>query len=151
MLSTLKTESAYSAFKLNPCCSELAPLQPGLLQSAFLWGYGVTQVLGGVLGDKFGGARVLLGGLALWSLAIALIPASTLMSQPIIGLVAARMLFGAASGCALPASSSAVATYVAPEKRASSLSMIFTFFNCGRRETGGGLCCAFPRTSSGTL
>ena len=34
----------------------------GSLQSSFLWGYGMTQVIGGVAADKAGGARVLLGG-----------------------------------------------------------------------------------------
>lgn len=40
-------------------------------------------------------------------------------------------MFGAASGCAVPASAAAVASYVVPERRSSSLSFIFTFFNCG--------------------
>jgi len=103
----------------------------GLLQSAFFWGYGVTQVLGGVAADKFGGAKVLLMGLGLWSVGVAMIPAATLTPAPIAVIVAARVLFGAASGCTMPASAAAVASCVPAERRSSSLSLIFTFFNCG--------------------
>ena len=84
----------------------------GLLQSAFFWGYGLTQIVGGVAADAVGGARVLLIGLGLWSVAVALIPASALSPNPIVTLIIARALFGAASGCAVPASAAAVAASV---------------------------------------
>ena len=103
----------------------------GLLQSAFFWGYGVTQILGGVAADRFGGAKVLLAGLGLWSVGVAMIPAATLTPTPVAVIVAARVLFGAASGCMMPASAAAVALSVPAERRSSSLSLIFTFFNCG--------------------
>lgn len=103
----------------------------GLLQSAFFWGYGVTQILGGVAADRFGGAKVLLAGLGLWSVGVAMIPAATLTPAPVAVIVAARVLFGAASGCVMPASAAAVALSVPAERRSSSLSLIFTFFNCG--------------------
>ena len=103
----------------------------GLLQSAFFWGYGVTQILGGVAADRFGGAKVLLAGLGLWSVGVATIPAATLTPTPVAVIVAARVLFGAASGCMMPASAAAVALSVPAERRSSSLSLIFTFFNCG--------------------
>jgi ACS family sodium-dependent inorganic phosphate cotransporter len=92
----------------------------------------VTQILGGLAADRLGGARVLLVGLGLWSLAVTAIPAASAMSSsPVAMLVAARVMFGAASGCAIPASAAAVASYVPSERRSSSLSLIFTFFNCG--------------------
>jgi len=103
----------------------------GLLQSSFLWGYGFTQILGGVAADEFGGARVLLVGLGLWSIAVAAIPFCASTSAPVAAMVAARVVFGAASGCALPGSAAAVASYVTPERRAGALSVIFTLFNCG--------------------
>ncbi len=37
------------------------PLQ-GLIQSAFLWGYTATQLLGGSLADKYGGRAVIAFG-----------------------------------------------------------------------------------------
>lgn len=52
------------------------------------WGYGFTQILGGVAADRLGGARVLLVGLGMWSLAVTAIPAaSTLTSAPVAMLV----------------------------------------------------------------
>ena len=88
-------------------------------------------ILGGVAADEFGGARVLLVGLGLWSIAVAAIPFCASTSAPVAAMVAARVVFGAASGCALPGSAAAVASYVTPERRAGALSVIFTLFNCG--------------------
>lgn len=34
----------------------------GLIQSAFLWGYTATQLLGGALADKYGGRAVIAAG-----------------------------------------------------------------------------------------
>ena len=50
-------------------------------------GYGVTQILGGIAADRLGGARVLLVGLGLWSLAVTAIPAATSLSSPVTMLV----------------------------------------------------------------
>lgn len=56
--------------------------------SSTAWGYGFTQILGGVAADRLGGARVLLVGLGMWSLAVTAIPAaSTLTSAPVAMLV----------------------------------------------------------------
>ena len=103
----------------------------GILQSAFLWGYGATQVVGGVAADALGGARVLLFGLLLWSVAVAAIPASAASPFPVATLVAARALFGAASGCAVPAAAAAVAAYVPRARKSAALSAVFAAFNCG--------------------
>ena len=100
-------------------------------QSAFLWGYGATQLVAGAASDRFGGARTLLGGLFCWSLAVASTPLSALANAPTMALVASRFLFGAASGCALPASAAAVAAHVPAERRSGALSAIFAMFNCG--------------------
>ena len=55
----------------------------GLIQSSFLFGYALTPIFGGVLADKIGGARVLLGGLLVWSLATMVTPlaASTTLND----------------------------------------------------------------------
>ena len=103
----------------------------GILQSAFLWGYGATQVVGGVAADALGGARVLLLGLALWSVAVVAVPASAVSPFPVAALVAARALFGAASGCAVPAAAAAVAAYVPRDRKSVALSTVFAAFNCG--------------------
>jgi len=103
----------------------------GILQSAFLWGYGATQVLGGVAADTLGGARVLLFGLFFWSLAVAVVPASAVSPFPVATLIAARFLFGAASGCAVPAAAAAVAAYVPSDRKSVGLSTVFASFNLG--------------------
>ena len=96
-----------------------------LAQSSFLWGYGVTQLAAGAASDKYGGVKVLLGGLAMWSLAVAATPVSAMTSAPVMAVVASRFLFGAASGCALPASAAAVAAHV-PEERRSGACLLYT-------------------------
>ena len=115
-------------------------------QSAFLWGYGVTQLAAGAASDRFGGARTLLGGLFAWSLAIAATPLSAMASAPTTALAVSRFMFGAASGCALPASAAAVAAHVPPERRSGALSAIFAMFNCGSAfglAAAGGLIATF--------
>ena len=54
----------------------------GVIQSAFLYGYMATQLLGGFLADKYGGKMVMAGGIAWFSLASLLLP--NLMSQPAV-------------------------------------------------------------------
>lgn len=46
-----------------PLAAELqwAPARQGLVQSAFLWGYMATQLLGGWAADKYGGRSVFSG------------------------------------------------------------------------------------------
>jgi ACS family sodium-dependent inorganic phosphate cotransporter/ACS family sodium-dependent inorganic phosphate cotransporter-like MFS transporter 9 len=51
-------------------------LLQGLIQSAFLWGYTATQLLGGHLADKFGGRAVIGFGVAWFSIASLLLPAA---------------------------------------------------------------------------
>jgi hypothetical protein len=46
----------------------------GIVQSAFLWGYVSTQLVGGTLADRFGGKRVLAVGMLFFSLASMLLP-----------------------------------------------------------------------------
>ncbi|KAK3272322.1 hypothetical protein CYMTET_19379 [Cymbomonas tetramitiformis] len=46
----------------------------GVLQSSFLFGYGVSQLGGGELADTVGGARILAGALLGWSIATAALP-----------------------------------------------------------------------------
>src|SRR5438552_768902 len=46
----------------------------GLVLSSFFWGYIWLQMLGGWLADRYGGKRILMAGVAMWSLATALTP-----------------------------------------------------------------------------
>jgi len=73
----------------------------GLVQSSFFWGYLLTQVLGGVWADRFGGKIVLGFGVVWWSLATVLTPIAATMSLP--ALLAARACMGIGEGVAMPA------------------------------------------------
>ncbi len=46
----------------------------GIVQSAFLWGYVSTQLIGGTLADRFGGKRVMAAGMLFFSVASMLLP-----------------------------------------------------------------------------
>lgn len=63
------------------------------MQSAFLWGYTATTLLGGTLADKYGGKIVLAVGIAWFSAASLLLPA--LLTGPVIaaGLTVPAVLF----------------------------------------------------------
>lgn len=64
----------------------LPAISQGVIQSAFLWGYMATQLLGGAMADKYGGKLVLAGGMIWFSLASALLPAALSPSIAAAGL-----------------------------------------------------------------
>jgi ACS family sodium-dependent inorganic phosphate cotransporter len=64
-------------------------------------GYLLTQVLGGIWADRFGGKLVLGFGVVWWSIATALTPLAAQMGLP--ALLAARALMGIGEGVAMPA------------------------------------------------
>lgn len=108
----------------------------GLIQSAFLWGYTATQLLGGSLADKYGGRAVIAAGVAWFSLASLLLPAA--LSEPVraAGLalpavLLARMCVGLGEGVALPSMNNMVAGHVPPAAKARALGMCFTGFHSG--------------------
>ena len=60
--------------------------------SSFFVGYALTQTLGGYLADRYGGKPVLAGGVAVWSLCSALIPAAA--AAGMVPLLAIRCVCG---------------------------------------------------------
>ncbi|KAF5829807.1 major facilitator superfamily domain-containing protein [Dunaliella salina] len=108
----------------------------GVIQSSFLWGYMATQLLGGALADRFGGKRVLAGGIAWFSAASLLLPAALSPAVVASGLalpamLMARCFVGLGEGVALPSMNNLVATYVPKEAKARALGMCFTGFHTG--------------------
>ena len=85
----------------------------------------------GLLADRFGGPRVLLAGLALWSLATAALPLARGSPAPLAVLTLARVLFGLGSAVALPCVSATVSRLVPPARRASQLAIVYACFNIG--------------------
>lgn len=91
------------------------------------------QMPAGALSDERGGARVLLAGLALWSVATAATPlAAKAPSSMQFGVAAAsRFAMGLASACAMPAVASMAARWVPAARKAGILGMVYAFFNIG--------------------
>ena len=96
----------------------------GLIQSAFFYGYVLTQIPGGYLADKFGGKQVLSFGVVAWSLMTLITPwaASTNLGV----LLAARALLGVGEGVAMPAMNQMISRWVPKEERGRSLSLIYS-------------------------
>ena len=103
----------------------------GVLQSSYLWGYGIAQIPAGLLADRFGGPRMLLLGLVLWSAATCALPLARMSASPLAALLVARAIFGLGSAVALPATSATISALVPVTRRASSLGVIYSIFNAG--------------------
>ncbi len=93
----------------------------GLVLSAFFWGYLATQVLGGWLADRYGGARVLGLAVVWWS-------AFTLLTPPVVGslllLFAVRVGLGMGEGVAFPATYSIIARWIPLPERTRSIALL---------------------------
>ncbi|KAK9915240.1 hypothetical protein WJX75_006550 [Coccomyxa subellipsoidea] len=107
----------------------------GLIQSAFLWGYMGTQLLGGTMADRVGGKLVMAWGIAIFSLTSLLMPlalsgavAAAALTFPAV--LATRVCIGLGEGVALPAMNNMVAG-LPREKRSTALGIAFTGFHCG--------------------
>lgn len=92
-----------------------SPTTQGLIQSAFLWGYTATQLVGGTLADRLGGRRVMAYGVMWFSLASTLTPLALTSPVAALGLtlpalLLARTMVGLGEGVALPAMNNLVAT-----------------------------------------
>ena len=102
----------------------------GLIQSSFLFGYALTPIFGGVLADKIGGARVLLGGLLVWSLATMLTPlAASTKSIPLLCLC--RVVMGLGEGVALPCMNNVASRWVPKFERSRAVSFCMGGFQSG--------------------
>eukprot|EP00198_Chlamydomonas_reinhardtii_P002510 XP_001691846.1 predicted protein [Chlamydomonas reinhardtii] len=108
----------------------------GVIQSAFLWGYMATQLVGGALADRYGGKRVLAAGIAWFSVASLLLP---LLLQPatvaagltVPAVLLSRFLTGLGEGVALPSMSNLVASHIQPAAKARALGLCFSGFHSG--------------------
>lgn len=96
----------------------------GIIQSSFFWGYLCTQVLGGVLADRYGGKYVLGLGVVWWSLATALTPFAAGMGISVLAFV--RVMMGIGEGVAMPAMNAVVAKWVPRKFRSRSLGLVYS-------------------------
>mmetsp|Transcript_10038 Transcript_10038/g.9748 ORF Transcript_10038/g.9748 Transcript_10038/m.9748 type:complete len:503 (-) Transcript_10038:9-1517(-) len=94
----------------------------GVVLSAFWGGYGLTQIIGGKLADKFSGERLLVLAMIIWSTCTALTPSAAALGNTQIIFI--RVLLGAGEGLALPAIHSMIQKYVLPQERATSAAVV---------------------------
>ena len=101
------TDRTLMSVAIVPIARELSldAASVGVVQSSYLWGYGIAQIPAGLLADRFGGPRVLLLGLVLWSAATCALPLARMSASPLAALLVAR--------------------------GASSLGVIYSIFNAG--------------------
>ncbi|CAL8466206.1 g5742 [Coccomyxa elongata] len=115
---------AYTAMAKKANVSESVK---GTVLSAFYWGYGVSQVPGGFLAQRYGGHIMLIISFALWSMASLLTPKTALNSGAI---TAARVLVGVAQGFIIPSIHTVLSQarppsskWVPPHERARAVSL----------------------------
>ncbi len=96
----------------------------GLVQSSFFWGYLLTQILGGVWADRYGGKVVLGFGVIWWSLATFMTPMAAAMGLP--ALLVARACMGIGEGVAMPAMNNIMSKWIPVKERSRSLSLVYS-------------------------
>ena len=102
--------------------------QAGLLQSAFFYGFALSQLPGGYLATRFGGARMLPLGVFLWSAATCAVPFCA--SDPNL-LFLSRVLVGLGEGVSPAAATDVIARSVPVAERSRAVAFVFNGFNIG--------------------
>ncbi|CAN6458251.1 unnamed protein product [Victoria cruziana] len=101
----------------------------GVVQSAFLWGYMVTPIVGGALVDQYGSKIVLGCGVALWSVSTFLTPWAA--ESSLFALLALRVLLGMAEGVALPSMNKMILRWFPKTERARAVALAMGGFHLG--------------------
>ncbi|CAO2183702.1 unnamed protein product [Urochloa humidicola] len=109
-----------------PLSSEFSwnPATVGLIQSSFFWGYLLTQILGGIWADRFGGKVVLGFGVVWWSLATILTPIAAKIGLPC--LLTMRAFMGIGEGVAMPAMNNILSKWIPVSERSRSLALVYS-------------------------
>lgn len=101
-----------------------SPATVGLIQSSFFWGYLLTQILGGIWADRFGGKVVLGFGVVWWSIATMLTPIAARLGLPFLLVV--RAFMGIGEGVAMPAMNNILSKWIPVSERSRSLSLVYS-------------------------
>jgi sugar phosphate permease len=109
--------------------------QYGLISSAFSVGYMVFAFAAGPLVDRYGARRILLVGVAIWSVVTAVTP----VSGSFIGLFVARVILGAGEGPGFPAATRTVSRWLPQKERGVALAMVGGVAVAGSLLIGGPL------------
>eukprot|EP00189_Rhodosorus_marinus_P002021 CAMPEP_0113956880 /NCGR_PEP_ID=MMETSP0011_2-20120614/2352_1 /TAXON_ID=101924 /ORGANISM="Rhodosorus marinus" /LENGTH=516 /DNA_ID=CAMNT_0000967165 /DNA_START=248 /DNA_END=1798 /DNA_ORIENTATION=+ /assembly_acc=CAM_ASM_000156 len=101
-----------------------SPVTVGLIQSAFFWGYLLTQIPGGYFADRYGGKVVFAFGVLTWSTMTMLFP--YLVDRSLTLTLISRGLLGVGEGVILPAMSQMVSKWIRVTERSRSLGFIYS-------------------------
>ncbi|KAK9916910.1 hypothetical protein WJX75_008641 [Coccomyxa subellipsoidea] len=114
-----------------PMAAELgwSPSDRGLVSSAFFWGYSLTQIPAGWISTRIGGAKVLLAGVALWSLGTLVAPPAAHFS--LLALCASRVFVGLGEGLAPSSATNVMAKLVPERERARAVTAVFGSLDVG--------------------
>lgn len=105
----------------------LSNLELGIAFSAFAYSYLVTQVIGGVIADKFGPRWTLMGCVAIWVVTTI----ATGFVGSLASLFAVRMALGVGEGAALPASARAIINWIPVGQRGMVQGITHSFSRFG--------------------
>lgn len=114
----------------------LSNIQLGWIFSAFLWGYGAFQTIGGWLADRFGSRRALTAGVLWWGIFTTLTAAvSTKIVFAVLFFAAVRFLLGAGEAIMYPASNQFVSRWIPSQERGIANGLIFAGVGIGAGVT----------------
>jgi ACS family sodium-dependent inorganic phosphate cotransporter len=105
-----------------------SPSVSGVVQSAFFWGYILSQLPGGYLSSRYGGRATLPAGVGLFSLATAAVP---LLAGTVPGLCLSRAAVGLGEAVAPSAATDMVARIVPAEERSRAVAFVFAGLHFG--------------------
>jgi sugar phosphate permease len=109
--------------------------QYGEISSAFSIGYMAFAFAAGPLVDRFGSRKILMTGVAVWSVATAVTP----LSGSFMGLFLVRVLLGAGEGPGFPAATRTVSRWLPRGERGVALAMVGGVAVSGSLLIGGPL------------
>ncbi|KAH7618661.1 putative anion transporter 6, chloroplastic [Nannochloris sp. 'desiccata'] len=114
-----------------PMAKELgwSATQRGLVSSSFFWGYSLTQIPAGWISTSIGGARVLMAGVALWSIGTLIAPPAAHFS--LVALCATRVFVGLGEGLAPSSATNVMARLVPERERARAVTTVFGGLDVG--------------------
>ncbi|HEV2674956.1 MAG TPA: MFS transporter [Aliidongia sp.] len=105
----------------------LSNLELGIAFSAFAYSYLVTQIIGGVIADKFGPRWTLLGCVSIWVVTTI----ATGFVGSLAALFAVRLALGIGEGAALPAAARAITNWFPVDKRGMAQGVTHSFSRFG--------------------
>ncbi|XP_042835901.1 solute carrier family 17 member 9 isoform X2 [Panthera tigris] len=111
--------------------------EAGVVLSSFFWGYCLTQVVGGYLGDRIGGEKVILLSASAWGFITAATPLlARLSSAHLVLMTFSRILTGLLQGVYFPALTSLLSQKVRESERAFTYSAVGAGSQFGTLVTG---------------